>query len=271
MPELPEVETTVRMLRPELLDQEIRRVAIGDGGARHFNVSAQDVQTKLTGARLKNLSRTGKWMLFDFENAGEKVKAVGHLRMSGRYWAKDVEFDHPHIRFGFELGNGRKIYYLDQRRFGTFHFVNEFNDYPALAKLGPDILHPNFTAKILYEKLQKTKKPIYTALLDQNIVAGLGNIYVNESLNAARIHPLTPANQLTYEQVDLLVEHAIQILNMALKFKGTTLVDKLYTDPEGKTGEFAKMLKVYGKTKDPNVERIKIGGRSVFFDKKLKR
>jgi formamidopyrimidine-DNA glycosylase len=162
------------------------------------------------------------------------------------------------------------INYLDLRRFGTFHLVEDFSHYPSLQKLGPDALRDDLPVEELFKKLTKVKKGIYQLLLDQTFIAGLGNIYVNEILHAVQVHPLTPAENVTREKFAEIISEMQRILALALTLKGTTLIDNLYQDPEGKAGEFAKLLKVYGKHKNPKIEVLKIGGRSVFVDKTTK-
>lgn len=275
MPELPEVETTIRYLRPSLADRVIESVTASNKGESTFNIPFLEVQRKLAGQSVLSLDRRGKWMLFTFgvpnltrdPEGQQKTHAVGHLRMSGRYKVDDGALAHPHNRFQLHLDNGKVINYLDQRRFGTFHFVDSFESHPGLAKLGPDVLSEEFTVNYLKSRLETVKKPIYSALLDQTIVAGLGNIYVNEILHASKVHPLKPANTLTDAEIAKIVQNTAVILQKALELKGTTLIDNLYQDPEGKTGEFAKLLQVYGKKKDPDIEVLKIGGRSVFVHK----
>lgn len=266
MPELPEVEITIRYLKPAILNEVITNITATNKGESTFNIPFDDVKKRIVGNKVTDIGRHGKWMLFEFNNG----KAIGHLRMSGRYKIEDKVLDIPHNRFQFHLQNGKVINYIDQRRFGTFHFVDGFESYPGLKKLGPDILIGEVTVEYLLNRLKTVKKPIYSALLDQSIIAGLGNIYVNEVLHACGIHPLTPANKLAKKDIQNVLGHSKSILEKALELKGTTLIDNLYQDPEGKTGQFAKMLQVYGKKKDPNVQVLKIGGRSVFVHKHTK-
>lgn len=263
MPELPEVETTIRYLKPAVLNQVITDITVTNKGESTFNIPFDEVRGRIIGNKITDIGRHGKWMLFEFNNG----KAIGHLRMSGRYKVDNKVLDLPHNRFQLHLDSGKIINYIDQRRFGTFHFVDRFENYPGLKKLGPDILLSEVTAEYLHSRLLKTKKPIYSALLDQSIVAGLGNIYVNEVLHACGIHPLTLAEKITLPDAKLILQNSKIILSKALELKGTTLIDNLYRDPEGKTGQFAKMLQVYGKKKDPSIQVLKIGGRSVFVHK----
>lgn len=274
MPELPEVETTIRYLRPALLNQIVRELTVTNGGESTFNVPLAEAKQNIEQKSFLALSRRGKFMLFELESPDSIHSSqtngfiVGHLRMSGRYKIDDKVIDHPHNRFQLHLDNGKIVNYIDQRRFGTLHFTDDFDNYPGLQRLGPDILTDDVTAEFLRSRLAKLKKPIYSALLDQSIVAGLGNIYVNEILHATGIHPLTQSNAISLEQTTLILDQAKRILSKALELKGTTLIDNLYQDPEGKIGKFAKLLQVYGKKNDPNVSILKVGGRSVFVNRK---
>lgn len=270
MPELPEVETTVRYLRPHLEQQTITQIKITNGGERHFNLPTEEVEALLNHALIKKISRYGKWITLELNKDNEQFTAVAHLRMSGRYLVEDKPYASPHNRYHLVMDNGKTISYLDIRRFGTFHILSSIAEHPTLQTLGPDALTAAFTAPYLQTRLQSVNKSIYNALLDQKIVAGLGNIYVNEALHAAEIHPLQPASSLTAGQLTLLVQNIKAILTQALSFKGTTLIDNSYRDPEGNVGEFAKLLKVYGKHKDADIEVLKIGGRSVFVHKRTK-
>lgn len=277
MPELPEVETTIRYLRPFLQSSGIIDFTVTNKGESAFNVPFGELREAILDRKLLDLARRGKWMLFTFAENGQipgrenQINIVGHLRMSGRYKVDDQVLGLPHNRFQLHLADGKVINYIDQRRFGTFELVNSFDEYFAPRQLGVDALSDELTSDYLYERLQKLKKNIYTALLDQTVVAGLGNIYVNEALHASGIHPLSIANSLSKDQLGILIQNIQSILTVALKFKGTTLIDNLYQDPEGNTGEFAQMLKVYGKKMDPDIEVLKIGGRSVFVHKSTAR
>jgi formamidopyrimidine-DNA glycosylase len=270
MPELPEVATTIKYLQAQLLDKTIKSVAFPNQGHTQLNAEPTAIINKLVQARLQQINRVGKWMLFEFNQQGNAIKFVGHLRMSGRFLVADQSLAHPHTRMQWHLDSDEVVYYIDQRRFGTWHLVTDFADYPSLQNLGVDALSADFNAAYLASKLKKLKKPIYSALLDQSVVAGLGNIYVNEILHAAGIHPLALANTLSADQTSRIVEQTKQILELALSMKGTTLIDNLYAAPEGSSGEFYKLLQVYGKKHDANIDVIKIGGRSVFVHKGTK-
>ena len=131
MPELPEVETTIRYLKPAMLRQVIRSFSVSNQGETQLNRGVSEFSSSLIGKELTSLDRIGKWMLFEFQDA----KVVGHLRMSGRYKIADNVIDHPHNRFQISLENGQVINYLDQRRFGTFHIADDFQTHSSLKKL----------------------------------------------------------------------------------------------------------------------------------------
>lgn len=264
MPELPEVETVIRYLRPHLVGRSVKSAYLSPKGHRIFGENHISDFDRLTNATFNSISRYGKWMLFDLSTG----PAVAHLRMSGIYEITDQPLQsNPHTRFHLSLDNGKHLNYIDQRRFGTFHFTDSFETYLGARNLGPDALSNEFHVNDLYPKLQKKTKNIYSTLLDQTVVAGLGNIYVNEVLHKVGLHPLRPANQVTKVQAEQIVLEAKKILELALDMKGTSLVDNLYRNPEGGSGEFYKMLEVYGKKDDPDIEVLKIGGRSAFVHK----
>lgn len=266
MPELPEVESTARLLSEVMLKQIVVKITVAAKGESHFNVPVNQMSKKLKGNALLHLDRVGKWLLLDF---GERAKVLAHLRMSGRFLVSEKVYNHRHNRFQLHLDNGKVINYVDQRRFGTFHVQHNFSDHPTLSILGPDALSSEFNTQYFREAVKSKMVNIYSVMLDQRIVAGLGNIYVNEILHAARIHPLKLASSLTSKEISRIIHQTDVILTKAIKMNGTTLIDSLYKDPSGSSGEFAKMLKVYGKKDDPNVKVLKVRGRSVFVHKNI--
>jgi formamidopyrimidine-DNA glycosylase len=267
MPELPEVETTIRYLRPALIGSKINAITLAPTASSIFNVPLSEVLMRLNGNQVNSIERKGKFMLFDFI---DQQKAVGHLRMSGRYLV-GANLQIPHLHFTLDLANGQQVSYIDQRRFGTFHFVDSFADYPGLQRLGPDALLDEISAQKLHSSWSRRQQGVYQVLLDQSLIAGLGNIYVNELLFLAKANPQTAARDLSLTEVERIVSLIKPLLQKALSLKGTTLIDSLYKDPEGSNGEFAQMLTVYGRVDQKcklcgyKIERLKIGGRSAFF------
>lgn len=247
MPELPEVETVRRGLQKLVLGQKIARVEVlypkmivGD---------ADDFRAKLKDQTLENIQRRGKYLLFRFSN---DLTVVSHLRMEGKFYVKeatDPVDKHTHVIF--YLTDGRQLRYNDVRKFGRMQLVQTGSeeDLPGLAKLGPEPVAETFKVADFYQKLQKKKKNIKTALLDQTLVTGLGNIYVDEVLWQSKIHPQTICQKLTLEQATTLHDNIITELAKAIEAGGTTI--RSYTDAFQKTGAFQFELDVYGQTGEP--------------------
>lgn len=269
MPELPEVETTIRKIKPHLQNQEITQVYWGKHASSILNVDLATAHTQLVGNKLTQLERRGKFMLYTFAN---DLRIVGHLRMTGRFAVLSELPENTHLHFALQNAKSEWIAYIDPRRFGTWHFVPDFKQYQGLKLLGPDAWLDELNADYIAQKLAKIKtRSIYSALLDQTLLAGLGNIYVNEALFATRISPLRPANQVTKPEVTQLIINIKNILEQAIAMSGTTLIDKMYQDPGGKYGQFAKLLKVYGRKNqtcyvcDNALQQIQIAGRTVTY------
>lgn len=214
------------------------------------------------------VKRYGKFMVFLLDN---EQQIIGHLRMSGRltYSPKLLKHKHKHLHIKF-ADNGY-LNFIDVRRFGTFHLVSNIGNYQGLQNLGIDALSPALSAEELYWKFQVTSKNIYKALLDQAVIAGLGNIYVNEDLYASSIRPITKARKLSLQEVRQLLVNIRLILKAAISFKGTTLLDKTYLDSAGDTGKFYKRLRVYDREGKPCykcktlIKRVRIANRSAFY------
>lgn len=266
MPELPEVETIVRQIRPGVLGQRIVGFSLRAGGESLVKpYSEEDLKRLLFDKTIISLSRIGKFIRFQLS---DNSAIISHLRMTGRLYLAERIDDHKHNRLGLFLEDA-VLNFLDTRRFATFHYLPSKSLYKGLLNLGPDALSDEFNADYLVKALAKRTKSIYASLMDQSIVAGLGNIYANETLYAARIHPLQPSRGIDETKAKKIVSHAKRILNEALKFRGTTLIDRTYLDAEGEGGNFFNKLNIYGKntTLDRNntVEKTKIGGRTVYF------
>jgi len=268
MPELPEVATVLKQITPAILNQKIADVTVMPKGERMVApLKPSKLKQELTGKTITSINRHGKFMIFELDN-GKKI--VAHLRMSGRMLISDKPLKHLHNRLYLKFENGKYLNFIDIRRFGTFHLVEKGKTYSGVANLGPDALSGELTAAYLKAKLKDRSKNIYSSLLDQSIIAGLGNIYVNEVLYSCKIHPKRYAGKVNLNEIKLILEQVERILNMAINYRGTTLIDKSYADTEGLYGDFFDMLKVYGK-KDTACERcgtlitkIRISNRGVY-------
>lgn len=264
MPELPEVETTVRGLRPVLQGQRLTLVEPRRADLRR--ALPPDLRQRLTGATVTGLGRRAKYGLIDTDR-GDTL--IFHLGMSGR-WRLDPETIGTHDHLVLETASGRRLALNDPRRFGSLDLVptEGLASFPAFAALGPEPLGPSFTGGRLATALAGRSAPIKALLLDQRIVAGLGNIYVCEALNLARIAPRRAGGRISRARIDLLVASARSVLEAAIEAGGSTLRD--YARPDGELGYFSKQWRVYGREGEAcpcggTVERQADGGRSTFF------
>ena len=264
MPELPEVETTVRGLRPVLDGRRLARVVTRRGDLRR--AFPADLGQRLTGAIVTGLGRRAKYGLIDTDR-GDTM--VFHLGMSGR-WRVDPAEVLPHDHLVIETDEGRTLALNDARRFGSVDLVTTggLADWPAFLALGPEPLGPDLTASHLRAAFTGRIAPVKVLLLDQRIVAGLGNIYACEALNLARIAPITGAGRLGTGRLERLVMAIREVLLAAIAAGGSTLRD--YARPDGELGYFSKQFRVYGREGERcpcgrGVVRRRIdGGRSTF-------
>lgn len=263
MPELPEVETTVRGLEPVLKGARIERVTLRRGDLRR--PFPQDLGQRLTGATVTGLGRRAKYGLIETDR-GDTL--VFHLGMSGR-WRIDPGELGKHDHFVIETGKHR-LALNDARRFGSVDLVPsaELAEWPAFRALGPEPLGPDLDAAHLAAAFKGRSAPVKTLLLDQRIVAGLGNIYVCEALYLARIAPARAAGTISKARLAKLVESVRDVLTAAIRAGGSTLRD--YARPDGELGYFAKEWCVYGREGEPCacgglVERRVDSGRSTFW------
>jgi formamidopyrimidine-DNA glycosylase len=265
MPELPEVETTVRGLAASLEGARIERVAVNRPDMRR--AFPPDLVQALTGARITGLGRRAKYGLIHTDR-GRTL--VFHLGMSGRWRIDPTEPDkHDHLL----LETTEHSYALnDARRFGFVDLVDTdaLDSWPAFAGLGPEPLGPGLTAKHLKAALAGRKQAIKLLLLDQGIVAGLGNIYVCEALWQARIDPRKAAGKVSRAALDRLVPAIVDVLERSIGDGGSTLRD--YARPDGQLGYFATRFAVYGREGKPclredggTIRRLPQGGRSTWF------
>ena len=264
MPELPEVETTITGLASVLLDETLARVEPRRADLR-WPIPV-DLRQRLTGARIISLSRRAKYGLIGTDR-GDTM--IFHLGMSGR-WRVDPADIGKHDHLIFETGTGRLLALNDPRRFGSVDLIQTDTvlTYPTFAALGPEPLGPDFNTRSLALAIAGRAAPIKSLLLDQRIVAGLGNIYVCEALHIARISPMTPGRDIAHSRLEKLVTAIKSVLQAAIEAGGSTLRD--FTQPDGELGYFFKQWRVYGRegqacTCGKLVMRAVNGGRSTFY------
>lgn len=264
MPELPEVETIVRGLRPTLPCKTIERLRI-----LHADVLRQprrEFSARLKGRTFESVDRRGKNIV---AHLTEGVVLVVNLGMTGRLvWARDeTSTTHPAVRF--TVNAGPALVYDDVRRFGRLEAMNETEWALRDRDLGPEPLSSTFTAQRLHEDLSRSVSPIRSWLLDQRRVAGVGNIYANEALHLAGIHPQRSCKSMTEGEARKLHRALRRTLSSAVENRGTTLRD--YRDASGNPGDNASRLRVYGRGEEPclrcstRVCRLVFGNRSAFY------
>ena len=268
MPELPEVETVRRQLEPALVGRRFERVEIDDSRlVRPFEPVA--VAAELEGERVSAVDRRGKYLIFRFESG--RVLLV-HLRMTGsfKHRRNGRLADDPHRRAVVRLDDGSDVAYRDVRRFGTWLVLEPGELEPYLAdRLGEEPLVAGFTPRGLAKRLAGRRAPVKAALLDQRTLAGLGNIYVDEALWRARIHPKRPAGELNRNEVRRLHGAIRRVLETAISRRGSTLRD--YSTPRGRSGSMQRAFKVYGRTDKPcdrcgtPIEKTRAGGRGTWY------
>jgi formamidopyrimidine-DNA glycosylase len=264
VPELPEVETTVRGLRPVLEGRRIASVEARRADLRR--AFPPDLRQRLTGARVTALRRRAKYGLIDTDR-GDTM--VFHLGMSGR-WRIDPEALGIHDHLVLATDSGHRLALNDPRRFGSVDLVRTdgLGDHEPFRRMGPEPLGPDFNAGTLAAALSGRAAPIKALLLDQRIVAGLGNIYVCEALHMAGIAPGRAGGRIGRERLGRLVEAIRAVLLAAIDAGGSTLRD--YARPDGELGYFSKEFLVYGREGKPcrcqaPVRRRAEGGRSTFY------
>lgn len=261
MPELPEVETVLRTLEKQIKNRKITNIKILYKNIIEDNVVA--FKRKLIGQTFREFKRRGKFLLFEMDD----VTLVSHLRMEGKYYilSKDTPIDkHTHVIF--YLDNNQELRYHDVRKFGRMSLI-EKGDYSEFHNLGPEPFDEDFNLTYCKEFLSNKKIPIKQILLDQNFVAGVGNIYADEILYYSKIDPRKNGNRLKNSEIINLIKNTRLILKNAIKKGGTTI--RSYTSSLGVTGRFQLSLKCHTKTIcekcNNQIKKIKINGRGTYY------
>lgn len=230
MPELPEVETVRRVLEERLKGLQIESYEVGK--PTFYRAPPPQILAGFVGATVEGVKRRGKYLILCLSGGKEVVM---HLGMSGRIVIGGTG---PHTRFRFTVA-GTVVNFHDSRRFGRVGC--------ELPEFGPEPLSDEFTAESLFASLRKRKAPIKAMLMDQAVVAGLGNIYATEALFEAGIRPGRAAGALSREDCGLLVKAIKRLLALAVELRGSTLEDTAYLDPLGREGSFQNHVAVYGR------------------------
>jgi formamidopyrimidine-DNA glycosylase len=282
VPELPEVEVVRLFLVDKLLNKTITKLEI-------LTPKSFVGQPKLVeGQKIVGFSRTGKQLSIILSN---QLILLVHLKMTGQLIYKGTVLGHPtkndlanlpnkstrlifhfaHVGVGLAHAQEGVLYFNDQRKFGWIKLLTKKDLLETQKNLGLDIFDKNFTPKYFNQLLKTTSRPVKTVLLDQHLFAGIGNIYANDALFLAKIHPLTPANKIFSSKALKLHRSILLIMQQSISAGGSTARDNKYLRPDGTSGSNQFSFRVYQREKEPclvcgtPIKRIKQSGRSTFF------
>ncbi len=273
MPELPEVETIVSDLNKEIKGNTISDVLVFN--EKTFKNYSAKIRNLIKDSKMEKFERTGKYIIFHLSKSGKNSFLITHLKMTGNFSIlKNANLNEikniKHARAAFILKSKDALIFKDIRKFGKIYFEdkNSSNELEITKKLGPDALL-NLNLKEFENNILKRKTKIKPLLLNQEFISGIGNIYDDESLWASKIHPLTPANELSKKQIKLLFSSIQEILKTAVTLRGSSMRD--YKDLMGQDGGYIKIRKVYMREGLPcfrcktKIIKTKISQRSAHF------
>jgi formamidopyrimidine-DNA glycosylase len=282
MPELPEVETVARQLEPEIEGHRIELLEVLDGRWSR-PVPPEQLGAEVTGATIEGLGRRGKYLLLALSGARTLVM---HLRMTGNLvlvegddildpsegrllYQGERTTEERHLRARFVLDDGRQLWFTDPRRFGEAFLIDDDKLDLRFAKLGVEPFSPEFTAAELGRVAAGRTAPLKSFLLDQSKIAGVGNIYADEALYRARLHPLSPAGSMKPEHLEALRDAVVDALQAGIDAGGSSIDD--YRDGRGEKGTMQEKFLVHTREGEPclscdgEIVRIVVGGRSTYF------
>lgn len=265
MPELPEVETVVRGLRPDVIGRTVTGIVVDWPREIHL-LSVAELADRLSGQRIERLRRRGKYIIFDLTHDTLLI----HLKMSGRLYVSDAnaqQEDDRWMRVMFQLDNGQELRFSDARKFGRVYLVPSAEE--VIGKLGPEPLEDDFTLESFKERITGRQTTIKPLLLNQEFIAGVGNIYADEALWRARIDPRRKANTLSDEEIARLYEAIRDSLQAGIDHQGTSF--SWYRKPDGTKGSYQHHFIVYGRENKPcpecgtPISKVWLGQRGTHF------
>ena len=268
MPELPEVETVTNSVKKHIINESFNSMTVIWPKTLH-NFSNADFEKKIQGKNIINVFRRAKYIIIQFE---KNLMAI-HLRMTGKLYVVDnFDKNKKHISLYLQF-NDKYLIYEDTRKFGRFYMYDNMDILNH--KLGIEPLSESFTQKWLIENMKKKKRQIKSLLFDQSFICGLGNIYIDESLWRAKIHPLALSNKISKAKIIDLHSSIVKVLSDSIKLGGSTIRD--YTYDFAYVGNYALNLKVFGKDGhkcprcDNIITKIKVAQRGTHYCKKCQR
>ena len=270
MPELPEVQTVIKGLRPLIVDKKITDLEVREENLIGYpDISIAELKQKLIGAKIESISRRGKYILIKLDI--DKILVI-HLRMTGKLLVKEVEeYRDKHTHVIFSLDDGQEIRFNNVRKFGRIYLIDP--DYPeqagGLATLGPEPLSEQLSLKDFKKLFDNRRGIIKSLLLNQKFIAGIGNIYADEILYLSGIKPERKADTLTEEEKEKIYYNMRDILEKGIIYGGTSFSD--YVNAFGEKGSFQAELKVHQREGedchicDSEIKKKKIGGRASYY------
>jgi len=266
MPEIAEVETVRNTLKKQILNKRIKNVKILY--SKMIESDLDGFKKNLEGNEFVDIKRVGKWLIFELHD----YYLLSHLRMEGKFFLKNASDEivkHEHMIFTFD--DDTDLRYHDTRKFGRMNLIlkDDLDKTEAITKQGYEPGDPLLTKEYLVNKFKNKNIAIKTLLLDQTIISGLGNIYANEVLFAAKINPIKPGKDVTLEEAEKIVLSSDKIIKRAIELGGTTI--KSYTSSLGVTGRFQQELMVHKRENEDckicgnKIKKIKINGRSTYY------
>lgn len=267
MPEKPEVITVTKKLEKRLLGRKITDCKVYYEPIIDYP-SSKEFINKVKNQTIRSFSTRGKWIVIELDNDYLLV----HLRMEGKFFFRDIGSPlEKHHHVVFTIDNEEELHFQDVRKFGRMKLIpkDKINEMPPFTELGLEPWNKKLTANYLKEKLQNKKIPIKTALLDQSIITGIGNIYDDEILFLSKINPMLPANEVKLNDLENIIKNTITTLDKAIAEGGTTI--RNYTSEEGVTGMFQNHLYVHTKVGEPcpvcktTIVKTKVNGRGTYY------
>lgn len=273
MPELPEVESVVRALKNRILNYRIMDVEIYLDNIIDYP-NKEEFTTNIKNQEIVDVTRRGKWIVIELTH----YYLLVHLRMEGKFFLKETAIKrekHEHIIF--HLNNGKELRYRDTRKFGKMLLLpkEELENAKPFRKIGVEPFGEELTVDYLKSKFKSKIIPIKTSLLDQTIIAGIGNIYVDEILFLSHVYPGKKTSSLSKKQITSIVQYTKEVLTKAVEEGGTKI--RTYTSMDGEPGHYQNYLNVHTKSGSPCpncgtlIEKIKIGGRGTYYCKKCQK